>query len=471
MSTRHIVGNPARGRKARWLSLPALLLAASSCINEYPDDYAPGGTKIGLALTVALADTPTGDEDDAASNVERMHDLRVIITRREGNEETLEYNRHIDLSDSVNGCWKFGYLDSDSLRFTLPQAGPYHLYLFANCDTILAAGLKGKDGSSNAEYLKALKEVTYTNEQLQACIKGEDGKGGGLPMCSEYDVDVEATSTIDEPTVKECLIVRAANKITLRYINGRQHPIFVQNWSLASVADKAYLLPHVDEMNETNTTLFSSYDGWIDWYEKHIASHQHPSELEFSVPTDAKYHHYNGISLENEGEEGKGKDTYSEKSDTIGEEGETITGLKVDGYELVVGEGDGEDKGSYFKKDTVIDEVTYYFPETRYVPENGESNGKQKYTMDFKTKEYKNEKGTKAETESSDDYKEYTYTGVELPDVTTLFRNTHVKITAVFREGKESQVELHVSIINWNTHDYGNGDLVPDGGGTEEENE
>lgn len=447
--------------------LLATLLAVSCADDSSGGEAARSdGAGLRMALQVSVADI-AADGDDLFPAVERMHELRVIVTRRgEDGREALEYNRLVRLDDEA-GRWRYGYRDDSRLMFRMEEAGRRHLYLFANCEPILdetpgatphpdpEEGAYG--GSHRTEidqrtvdaYLNALREAVYTREQLRELVTGD--KPGGLPMCAEHDVEIPAADegAAAEPVIVEAPIVRAANKITFTYVNNRpRYPIFVRNWRLVNVADKAFLLPRVDENGEGNKDLLAGYSGWIDWYQKHIAGGGHNAELEFDVPEGEIYSPFNGVST---GDTYDGVSGEAEEQGKSGEPGyepaETVRGLKVEGRDLTEGE-DGK----------TTDPATYYFPETRYIPSGEKA---QQYGMDFDIREH-----SAAQAEGEDGKTHYNYRGTpyqtRLPDVTTLFRGTHVRIKATFREG--SQVDLQVSIIGWSEYPPVDGHLTPDPG-------
>ena len=283
---------------AGWLA--ALSFLTVSCINEYPVDEPPGASVgSGLALRVSLLDAEGYDEDAEGGGlppVERMHDLRVIITHKDKEgKEVLEYNRHIDFDDpEYAGKYRYGYLDNANLLFKVPEGSPMkkHLYLFSNSEPVLkkvceAAGLskhpdpeEGVYGGNHYvdvrqddvnRYLDALRDATFTQEELDGFVRpGDDGKVNGIPMSAEHDVEVEPgnTGVSGLCVIGDLHLVRACNKITFEYENYRpQYPIFVQNWALNLVAKDAYLLPRVKGGGPLSGTGREDIrDGsWIKW--------------------------------------------------------------------------------------------------------------------------------------------------------------------------------------------------------------
>lgn len=466
----------ARRRRARRGAFAAFVagvaaLCCVACINEYPD-AAPQVQGPSLALMVSLMDIED-DPKDAANELERMHNLRVIITHNtDGGNEEIEYNRYIDFDDSKGeGKYKYGYLEDLRLIFLVRQewiGKARNVYLFANSEPIFdrmfteTEGLSGHldpeegayggnhrkdfDPVTTETYLKAIKDVTFTNEELQKFVtKGEDSSpANGIPMSAEYrDVEFKPGNTgIANISVFNSYIVRAANKITFTYINDRlMGDIAVKNWQLQYTADKSWLLPHVPA--EKNSSLFGTgtdYDNWIAWYAKHIGSGGHEEELEFDTPEGVVMSPFS----DDYEAEATVRRTTSDNTTT-----ETVKGLRV------------PQRGLMDREPTPAkDSITYYFLESRYIPEGV---GAQRYTMRFNTLEYQT---TPTTDESGEHYwqpSSYPAGAAEayhLDQVKTLLRNTHVIITATFAD--KGQLDLEVSIKNWHVDAPVEGQLKPE---------
>ena len=458
---------------ARWTrKLASAAIAAVccvSCINEYPADTEDlfRTRSVDLALQISLLED-ADKEGEALPPVEKMHDLRVIITRMENGKEYVEYNRYIDFGTQRE--YRYGYLRDNRLLFRVTAPETKHIYLFANSEPLFAGiehvdpehgnygvrhpkpqGAAEKapdeyDAIEASEYINQLRELTFTQDQLNEFVKDE--KANGIPMSAEYDVTVTPGNTgISDFCVFEAWIVRACNKITFEYENYRpQYPIFVQNWALNLVAKDAYLLPRVKGGGPLSGTGREDIrDGsWIKWYADHIGTGEHVDELNFEVP-ETSYNLYNGRS--------EGGDTYAYIStDEVKPDGsemvfkEHVTGLKVGNLYW--------DKTDIAIPGKKTDGKVYYFPETRYILTNSDT---QKYTMSFRTMEYK---ASASGSEGQHWVDSHSYDSRPMENVSTLFRNTHVQIRATFMEG--DQVGLNVSIINWDVNDAVHGTLTPE---------
>ena len=424
-------------------------LLAAGCIFEYPTDSLLVETLSGEGRTLALRVSMFDDIDDtpqeALPAAERMHELRVVITHLGDDKiEVPEYNRLIDIDGkSAEGQWKYGYLDDDQLMFLLDSVwlntngGKKHIYLFANSEKVFAdkgithldpeqglAGGKQEKKMFSAEerraYFDALKEATFTQADLQTFVTPDDaGRINGIPMSAEYDIDIDE---LESPSIAnlyffDCYIVRAANKITFTYQNKRYNgDIFVTKWSLNNTADITYLLPHVTD---------TKHGDWIRWYAEHSANNTagHGEELEFTAAPTATYNPF-ASEYTQLNDSAESHDSFTELN--------SVRGLKLPEMDPATG------------ITSITDSTTYYFLESRYCP-NEDEPGKQTYRMSFTAKEYN------ASADVGTRWQEVTYPSAGnsyiLDKVTTLFRNTHVKINAAFDE--KGQVELGVSLINW----------------------
>ena len=295
------VGTAVRGicgSVVRWMLAAAAALCCVACIYEFAEEPAPMSVRFldgeSIALQVSMFDI-IEDRDDAHSDIERMHNLRVIITHRDANShEVIEYNRLIEFGEST-GRFRYGYVDDARLMFKIEQgsAPNKHIYLFANSEPILNRMLSETEGLSSQPdpengiyggnhynpvdqntadiYLEALRNVTFTNRELQEFVTPtEGGAPNGLPMSAEYDIQFSpGNAGVPDVHILNAYIVRAANKITFEFTNDKPTAaIFVKNFGLRDLATSSYLLPRVGD----NGTLYSSepYNGdWIAWLAKH----------------------------------------------------------------------------------------------------------------------------------------------------------------------------------------------------------
>ena len=476
---RHIV----RGRQGR-RALAALVAGAAAlcclaCINEYPDADALAGQGPSLALRVSLPVITDYADDDAASPVERMHNLRVIITHDiGGGKEMIEYNRYIDF-DNTEGHFRYGYLQDPRLMFLINRKWitlHKNIYLFANSEPIFDRMLKDNDlkrhpdpeggfygGNHRPEikqdemdkYLEAIKEVTFTNADLQEFVKpAGGGTANGIPMSAEYrDVSLNPGNTgVANVHVMDAYIVRAANKITFTYTNERPfRDILVKSWGLEMVNKVSYLLPHVPANDETNKSLFGAgteYKGdWIAWYSDHIRSGRHDAgELNFEVPasSDLGMGPYFGTEKTWSSVVGElsGDNLYKHYYDVIeSKEGKPTSMQEQYGHYLPRWQDRDKEASKYETQNEPV-----YFLESigsNNQEEINSDNGPV-YHIVFSAQWQQYELNGNV---SDSPLESRTFPAAFLDKVKTLFRNTHVHVDVAFRDN--TPLDLYATIVKW----------------------
>lgn len=212
-------------------------------------------------------------------------------------------------------------------------------------------------------------------------------KDNPLPMTAKHELTTVLEK--DNKTDKmECTlyIVPVANKLELTFQNKRitlDGDIIITGWSLDQVADCSYLLPHVDETTfEANKQTTGN---WMQWMkDKCEATEMADAWLtEYSIPSITTHNPY--------------VCTYDKEDLTL---------------------------SATSKEPTSIPPI--YIPESQY--NQNTNNGLQQYTLHVTTKE-------EGETK--------TYSAL-LPNLGSLFRDTHVKIDVTFNEaGLSLEVDLY----------------------------
>lgn len=487
----------------RGVFLCTVLLCLVSCIWEFPPEETDAlslGDGATLALKVSLFDTDgfaaADREGEGLPEVEKMHDLRVVITSKaDDGSEQVEFNRYLDFR-SGDWMYKYGYLDDDRLVFKVSGTNPQkHVYLFANCEPLFEDifkenaekgdgvtvhvdpenGLYGDIGANEdwkplpgEDYIKMLHEATYTNGQLQKWVKTDGGKANGIPMSAEYEISVSPGNTgISGVHVLEAYILRAANKITFTYENTWiDQDLYIHGFSIDKVAKEAYLLARVP-LNEHNRRLLgddTKNGTWLEWYVAHIAGilpgghpdSSSPDELQFVTPgqdIDEKEYadgQYSRGPLHSE------TDPY----DPLPTEEwqnfyDNIYGKKSDGRYMYTTEENENIKGFYLKslhlqgKPDRRTTETVYFPESNYHPVNrdGGSSANQQYNLHIYA------------TSREETYNTVHVYNVVLTNVTTLFRNTHVHITA---RPVNEEFLIWGTLVDWNKYDEVSGEMKPE---------
>lgn len=225
------------------LTLP-LMVACSSQEESLLEDISEA--------TLYLNIEPVGQTRAATAELpdnEKMHSVRVIVLHENG---TVEHN-------------KFYALDgAKEQRFILLKVTPDEkkkIYLFANEESVSTVeGVAGVNRTLSAffdSYGEKESDFEETVNSLYFAPDYSDGKP--IPMSSMYEIDIPEKGVIE----KTFYVVRVATKFTMNFMNWRGDEVTVDNFNIASHADKNFLMAHVND-SEQNRQLFNGQT-WIDW--------------------------------------------------------------------------------------------------------------------------------------------------------------------------------------------------------------
>lgn len=371
------------------------VLLASSCGQ---DEQLPpeGGREATLLFHIGtIGQTRAAGDGVADNDKEMMHSLRIVIVDDAGR---VEHNKHISFEKAQT---KHLYECS-----TVP--GKKKIYLIANEESVMyddnSATSDSGDGSTTTT--KSLHEllggISTGSTGFGTLIDGivfepDYTKETGIPMTSEYDIEV-GEGTTDAGTL---YVVRVATKFTVNFENYRDQAITVSNFTIESVADKNYLMPHLNK----NNPLFNGYATWIDWLRK-------VSEDSQANPNNPTADEAGWLQEYNLPANAKTDITYQYNSGD--ETGKSIT----------ISAGTDNSPG----KNTV---TGIYVPESMNLKAGKPEYGEQEYKMSFKVGET-------------------TYGPKPLPNLKALFRNTHVLVTVRFGKGVEV---IYGGIVYWGFYD------------------
>lgn len=364
------------------------------------DDAGAGNRKVLLSINTALVNKVTSRAGEGwETDPERMHNLRVIIVDANGKVEynhPVDFNR-VDLDKYNNGETGndergMSYGKFGELEFPVTPNQTKSIYLFANAENLECK-------NAPWDWTKIQRQEVFPKDGIEALVLAGYGSKGSLPMSAVHQVKVGSE---DVDLTKEPLyIVPVANKFTFTFQNERTGnyggDITVTGWKLDYVADNSYLLPHVDV--ESFTQNKNTAD-WMIWMKENAGENETAGVwlTEYAVPEDVKYNLFTHNYAE---------DKYIVlKSNAIGATEET---------------------------------TPVYVPESQYM-----DGGEQKYTLTIFTQEGSDGAKTKK-----------AYSSV-LPNLGSLFRNTHVKVNVTF---KMVTIDLVVDL-----YPYTGVDLDPDFG-------
>ena len=226
-------------------ALALLVMAACSC----PEVSLPEENS---EATLYLNIKPVGQTRAGTATLpdnEKMHSARVIVLHENG---TVEHN-------------KFYFLDgAKEQKFILLKVTPDEkkkIYLFANEESVSAVeGVAGVNSTLTAFFNNYTEgkpgfEAAVNNLYFAPYYSG----GNPIPMSSMYEIDFPAKGNFDGTFY----LVRVAAKFMVNFKNWREEEVTVDKFTIASHADKNFLMAHVND-NEQNRRLFNGKT-WIDW--------------------------------------------------------------------------------------------------------------------------------------------------------------------------------------------------------------
>lgn len=135
-----------------------------------------------------------------------------------------------------------------------------------------------------------------------------------LPFTSKYEIEVN-----EEDVAATCYIAIASIKFSLDFTNNTKKEIEVKSLKISSIADRSYLLPHLD-----------SKEDWDKWIES-VTSDDKEYITAYSIPTDTQHQEFEvkANKTATETDDGNGTDdatgNTSDGSSFIVETGKTYT--------------------------------------------------------------------------------------------------------------------------------------------------
>ncbi len=254
-----------------------------------PDEPEPGTVTVALSArafdAMEISDTPYA---------ERMHNIRIVILSRKDDEQWIVEHNYFEGFSS-------GTTVSGTRQFKVKANAKKRIYIIANggaCEIHNGATpLEISDGSlyiPDSNGLSVIDRATFSIP--------EDSALQSIPMTAVYELEVE-----DKDTETKCSLVRAVNKLTLSVNNATQTPtdpanpssslkrsIRLLGWSLDKTAADNYLMPHVNKNaagaywvadTDRNTEIALS-GNWVDWLAEETKKNQETDILRYQWLTD-----------------------------------------------------------------------------------------------------------------------------------------------------------------------------------------
>lgn len=180
---------------------------------------------------------------------EKMHNVRVIVLHPDG---TVEHNKFYSLD---------GAKEQQFILLKVTPNEKKKIYLFANEESVSAMeGVAGVNSTLTAFFNNYTEGMPSFEAAVNNLYFAPDYSGGKpIPMSSMYEIDFPEKGVVEETFY----VVRVATKFTVNFMNWRGEEVIVDNFTIASHADKNFLMAHVN-YSEQNRLLFNGKT-WIDW--------------------------------------------------------------------------------------------------------------------------------------------------------------------------------------------------------------
>lgn len=185
---------------------------------------------------------------------EKMHSVRVVVLDK---NMTIEHNKY------------YGLEDAQDRKFITLKVKPNEkkmIYLFANEESVSSVGgvIIPGGGTALAAFFNSYKvgDSNFNVEVDKLYFTPDYTNGNPIPMSSMYEIDIPEKGVIEETFY----VVRVATKFTVNFFNWRVEDVTVENFTIASHADKNFLMAHVNSYPDTqNHETNQKYPTWIDW--------------------------------------------------------------------------------------------------------------------------------------------------------------------------------------------------------------
>lgn len=229
--------------------MPAACSTGTDSVPEPPTD---NSTVMLVVHTGVIGLTRSGSGNTLAEN-EMMKTFRIVILHQNG---TVEHNIHYSLDVPQQ---------QKSIILKITPNEKKKIFLFANEESVSA--VEGTAGVNRTltdffnSYTENMSGFANAANNLYFAPDYSDGKP--IPMSSMYEIEVPAQGNVE----KTFYVARVATKFTMNFMNWRGEKVTVNSFTIAHHADKNFLMAHVND-SEQNTQLFGEGRTWIDWLKK-----------------------------------------------------------------------------------------------------------------------------------------------------------------------------------------------------------
>lgn len=222
------------------------MVACSSQEESLPDNV----TEAALYLNIATIGQTRASTAELPDN-EKMKSVRVIVLHA---DRTVEHNRHFSLE---------GAQAQKTILLKVTPNEKKKIFLFANeesVSTVEGVTVEGENQTLTAFFNSYTEGMPGFETAVNNLYFAPDYSGGKpIPMSSMYEIDFPEKGNFDGTFY----VVRVATKFMVNFMNWRGEEVIVDNFTIASHADKNFLMAHVND-SEQNEQLFNGKT-WIDW--------------------------------------------------------------------------------------------------------------------------------------------------------------------------------------------------------------
>lgn len=376
-----------------------------SCYQEgedYPDLIPSENAVLKISVSPATRTDENGD-------IEVINSLRLILLDKDGkvkenilktylNKSTTDFEETYIFDDLALGTYKVYAIVNEESVETFDSEREEPEFQGMTLQQSLARFIPGNSGFEDF-----VNNIYFAPDYTKA-----------IPYSSVYNV------TVDKEKVDATIyLVPVATKLEINFYNYRNDAVILNKVSVEKVADQNYLMAKIPEEYQ-----YKGNDYWIDWLQKVSEDTTNHPELgtgndsndvvndkwgwltHYELPATAEHNSLNLI------EEGKR--------------------WEIPAVETQIG---GNPKPGLFSKKNL------YFPESKYIPEESES---QFYTLEFEI-----QKGVD----------EVLLLTGEIYNLKTLFRNTYLIVNV---EMTSEEDDIYIEILRWKKRDPVYGTIVPE---------
>lgn len=226
-----------------------LLPACSSALEEPESGGGGDGSTVTLTIQAMVPGTTTRADATSIPEREQIDKLRIIVVDKTTNN--VEYNSLLN----------FPNRDGSSYNIEVTKNGTKLVYFLANTESLTNLSLPRKGQTWNGTEVD-----DYVLHSLPE---------NRLPFTSKYEIEVN-----EEDVAATCYIAIASIKFSLDFTNNTEKEIEVKSLKISSIANRSYLLPHLD-----------SKEDWDKWIES-VTSDDKEYITAYSIPTDTRHQEF-----------------------------------------------------------------------------------------------------------------------------------------------------------------------------------